>query len=194
MSAQLAIARAALAAAEHRTALRIADPLRRLALQRAIASVPEEAADVLVLELEPGQTVPPDASAFEGGLLVLSDDSALAADDCLAGVLPRSATPAQVAAAAAAVAEGLVVRAPGAGSEPAGFALPESSARRLLTPREAEVLAAVGQGLSNKAIARRLGISAHTVKYYLESIFQKLDVRSRAEAVVQGLRLGVQIL
>jgi two-component system nitrate/nitrite response regulator NarL len=199
MSAQLAVTAPAVAGpavmtAAPRIALRVADPLRRRALERAIGPVAEDAADVLILELGPGEALPADAPAFEGALVVLSDESALVADDGLACVLPRSATPRQVAAAAAAVAEGLVVRAPNALREPIGFALPEPPMRKLLTPREAEVLAAVGQGLSNKAIARRLGISAHTVKYYLEAVFQKLEVKSRAEAVTRGLRLGVQIL
>ena len=51
-----------------------------------------------------------------------------------------------------------------------------------------EILALVGEGASNKAVARRLGISAHTVKFHLESVFRKLGVSTRAEAVGRGLR------
>ena len=64
----------------------------------------------------------------------------------------------------------------------------------LLTPREREILTLIGQGMSNKAIARHLGISAHTVKYHLEAVFAKLGVRSRAEAVTTGLRQGLVLL
>ena len=55
-------------------------------------------------------------------------------------------------------------------------------------PRETEVLAAIADGLSNKAVARRLGISQHTVKFHVESLFRKLGVASRVEAVRKGLR------
>lgn len=58
----------------------------------------------------------------------------------------------------------------------------------LLTPREIEVLAALSDGLSNKAAARRLGISPHTVKFHIESLFRKLGAASRAEAVAKGLK------
>ncbi len=58
----------------------------------------------------------------------------------------------------------------------------------LLTPREVEILAMVGEGASNKAVARRLGISAHTVKFHLEAVFRKLGAATRAEAVARGLR------
>ena len=61
----------------------------------------------------------------------------------------------------------------------------------LLTPREREILGLIGEGLSNKAMARRLGISVHTVKFHLEALFTKLDATSRAEAVAKGLRGGV---
>ncbi len=176
-----------------RVALRVRDPLRRRALERALLPVAETDADVLILELRPGEAVPADAAAFDGALLVLSDDAAMAADMALAGVLPSASGERQVAAAVAALAEGLVVRTP-ALREPPGFARADPAVRPLLTPREVEVLAAVGQGMSNKAIARRLGISAHTVKYHLEAIFAKLDVRSRAEAVTRGLRLGVRVM
>lgn len=184
-----------LAAAPARVSLRVGDALRRRALERILAVAPgEEAADVLVVEVRQGEQVPPDAAAFDGAVLVLTDDPALAADVSLAGVLPLTAPERQVAAAVGALAEGLTIRVPGAGREPPGFAPKEPGTRPLLTPREVEVLALVGQGQSNKAIARKLGISAHTVKYYLEAIFQKLDVRSRAEAVTRGLRLGVPVL
>ena len=49
------------------------------------------------------------------------------------------------------------------------------------------LLAAIGDGLGNKAIARKLDISLHTVKFHIESLFRKLGARSRAEAVAKGL-------
>lgn len=65
--------------------------------------------------------------------------------------------------------------------------LADRTAGVLLTPRELDVLAAIGAGQSNKAIARQLGISLHTVKFHIESLFRKLGARTRAEAVAKGL-------
>ena len=53
-----------------------------------------------------------------------------------------------------------------------------------LTARETEILALVGEGLANKQIARRLGISEKTVKAHLTNIFQRLGVGSRTEAAL----------
>ena len=60
-----------------------------------------------------------------------------------------------------------------------------------LTAREHDVLALVADGLGNREIAAALGISEHTVKFHLASIFGKLGVSTRTEAVQRGLRLGV---
>jgi two-component system nitrate/nitrite response regulator NarL len=53
-----------------------------------------------------------------------------------------------------------------------------------LNSREAAVLSLVAQGMSNKEVGARLGLSDKTVKHYLTSVFQKLQVRSRMEAVL----------
>ena len=60
-----------------------------------------------------------------------------------------------------------------------------------LTSRELEVLAALADGLSNKAIAARLGISDETVKFHLSAIFGKLGASNRTDAVRQALRRGI---
>lgn len=60
-----------------------------------------------------------------------------------------------------------------------------------LTAREHEVLARLADGLHNRDIAAALAISEHTVKFHLASIFGKLGVSTRTEAVQRGLRLGV---
>jgi len=60
-----------------------------------------------------------------------------------------------------------------------------------LTARELEVLDALADGLSNKAIAARLGISDETVKFHLSAIFGKLGASNRTDAVRQALRRGV---
>jgi DNA-binding NarL/FixJ family response regulator len=68
---------------------------------------------------------------------------------------------------------------------------PEGSVVEPLTARESEVLDLVAQGLSNKAIARRLGISDQTVKFHIAAIFGKLGVTNRTEAARSALRKGL---
>jgi len=110
----------------------------------------------------------------------------LGGGDRFAGQLAPDASVLQIAAAVRAVAAGLTVRMPEVSG---GFApLDEPASGDLLTPRELDVLRAMGEGGSNKMIARQLGISLHTVKFHVEALFRKLDAHSRAEAVAKGLR------
>jgi len=76
-----------------------------------------------------------------------------------------------------------LVVAPGAATE--------LQASIALTARELEVLALLAEGASNKLIARRLGISAHTAKYHVASLLEKLDAVSRTDAVAHAARIGV---
>ena len=108
------------------------------------------------------------------------------------GVVPPDAPSEELGAAVVAVALGLTV-------------LPKDLADRLLeepaaaveelseplTARESEVLGLLGGGLSNKMIARELHISEHTVKFHISSLYSKLGVSNRAEAVSQGARHGL---
>jgi DNA-binding NarL/FixJ family response regulator len=57
-----------------------------------------------------------------------------------------------------------------------------------LTPREIEVLRALADGLGNKDIAERLGISEHTVKFHVASVMGKLGAASRTQAVTLGIQ------
>ena len=59
-----------------------------------------------------------------------------------------------------------------------------------LTAREREVLTLVAEGLANKQIARRLGISEKTVKTHLTNVFQRIGVTDRTQAAVWLLRHG----
>lgn len=68
---------------------------------------------------------------------------------------------------------------------------PDGDAETALTPRELEVLSLLAEGASNKLIARRLGISAHTAKYHVASLLEKLDAVSRTDAVAHAARIGV---
>jgi DNA-binding NarL/FixJ family response regulator len=61
----------------------------------------------------------------------------------------------------------------------------------LLSPRELEVLALLGEGLANKAIADRIFISENTVKYHVRNILQKLGVQNRTEAVADAMKMGL---
>ena len=68
---------------------------------------------------------------------------------------------------------------------------PDEPLLEQLTPRERTVLALVADGLPNREIAHELEISEHTVKFHLASVFGKLGVSSRTEAVRRGLQLGL---
>jgi DNA-binding NarL/FixJ family response regulator len=63
-------------------------------------------------------------------------------------------------------------------------------AGRQLTQRERKILSLVAGGVSNKGIARSLGVSANTVKFHLAAAFEKLNVATRAEAVAEAIRRG----
>jgi DNA-binding NarL/FixJ family response regulator len=60
----------------------------------------------------------------------------------------------------------------------------------MLTPREVEILQFLAQGKSNRDIAEELFISERTVQAHLTNIFAKMQVSSRLEAVLKGIRLG----
>lgn len=114
----------------------------------------------------------------------------------VAGILPSDATAREIVAAVEAVTAGLVVLHPDLTSS-----LGNSSGRSLLSPahssltqREVEILQMLAAGMANKTIARELHISEHTVKFHVSSIFAKLDVSSRTEAVTLGIRQGLVLL
>jgi DNA-binding NarL/FixJ family response regulator len=71
------------------------------------------------------------------------------------------------------------------------FARPAARAEGSLTPRELQVLRCLADGLDGSAIAARLVISPRTVGTHLEHIFEKLGVRSRAQAVAAAYRAGL---
>ncbi len=117
------------------------------------------------------------------------------------GILPRSAERNEIVVAIKAVTNGLAVLPRellpmllDGGSE--ADELPDSNdaVRARLTPRELEVLAAMADGASNKAIARRLGISFHTAKFHVAAILDKLNADSRTEAVMRAAQLGLVML
>ena len=135
------------------------------------------------------------------GVVMLTDDPrpALGVELLRRGgraVLPRHASSEEIVAAIEAVAAGLVVLHPEAitSLRSASLARPGAVAAvadQRLTAREIEILGLIAEGLGNKAIAARLRISDHTVKFHIASIFAKLSAGSRTEAVTIGVRQGL---
>jgi DNA-binding NarL/FixJ family response regulator len=109
------------------------------------------------------------------------------------GVLLRSADSERLLIAVRAIANGLAVVEPAlARTLVAGRVAASDSLS--LTPREAEVLGLIAEGLSNKLIAARLKISEHTAKFHVNAIFTKLGADTRTEAVVLAARRGLLML
>jgi len=178
--------------------------LETAALPGDVAAVAESTeADVLIVALDTGEpwplpaTVPPDTADRAPGIIVLGDEPvdgwiARAMRSGARAALSRTATAEQISSAVAAVATGLVVLP----ADSAPTMLPRATAvvdhsPQPLTSRETEVLALLAEGLGNKAIAARCGISEHTVKTHVEAVFAKLGVSTRAEAVARAARAGL---
>ena len=114
------------------------------------------------------------------------------------GMLSQESSQAEIIAAIEAVNEGLIVmnptwleylRAGQVGDNHENNGLVES-----LTGREIEILQLLALGLTNKQIAHKLGISTHTVKFHVSSIFGKMGTTNRTETVKLGLKMGLILL
>ena len=135
-------------------------------------------------------------------LLIDAPDSGWTSRALRAGVkaiLPRDALSEEIFSAIQAVHAGFVILDPEVTQELARHVHLESAdhvpaAFDELTTREIEVLRMMADGLGNKQIASRLGISDHTIKFHISSILDKLGASSRTEAVTLGIRMGLILL
>ena len=194
-------------------------PVTRAGLRSMLANI--EGTDVRVMGEAASPTTPDPSALSEADVVLLADEElleeaaiavaedgtqalVLISDDDHAiprlrtlplrgwGVVPPDAPPEELAAAAGAAAQGLIVL-----PKPLTERLLQESAASVeelsepLTAREREVLELLGRGLSNRLIAQELHISEHTVKFHISSLYAKLDVSNRAEAVSQGARRGL---
>lgn len=167
---------------------------------QAVELVAREHPDVVLMDLRMpvldgvGATARIVSQSPDVAILVLTtyadDESILGALRAGArGYLTKDAGRAELAAAVRAVARGQSTFAPEVGavllSNLTGVAAPTPLADRFpqLTPREADVLSLVADGLSNGEIAAKLFVSVATVKTHINAIFAKLGVRDRAQAI-----------
>jgi DNA-binding NarL/FixJ family response regulator len=116
----------------------------------------------------------------------------------LAGLLARDTTADALQLALGTVLHGLFVLDRAFAPEPSGIVdggtLPRTLDADPLTAREQEVVQLMAEGLSNKQIADRLGISTHTAKFHVNAVLGKLGASTRTEAVVRALQRGVVML
>jgi DNA-binding NarL/FixJ family response regulator len=171
-----------------------ASGITRAGIESLLRSSPEielvaDGADVVIAEDE----APPALADSAAAVIVLSDEPQWSADALHAGVravLPRELSAAEMVAAVEAAAAGLAVLHP----RDLEALLPTAQPARAveaLSPREIEVLGMMAEGISNKEIAARMGISEHTVKFHVASIMGKLHAGTRTEAVMLGVRMGL---
>jgi DNA-binding NarL/FixJ family response regulator len=186
-----------------RVLIAVSSPILRAGLESILRASPNisstsdeamEAPDVIVADGDrPQEDLDPTAA-----VILLADEAepsgtVEALRSGVRGILPRDAGAAQILAAIEAAAAGLVVL-PAEDVETVLAAPRQARTTESLSPREAEVLGMLAEGASNKAIAFRLGISEHTVKFHVTSIMTKLNAGSRTEAVTLGIRQGLIML
>ena len=167
--------------------------------------VDQKQPDVVLADVEfPQEDAPPPEllAATAVVLLVSNPPGPWTIDALRSGVralLPRDVSASEMLAAIEAAAAGLTVIHPG---DLQAMLPPPPRAERAaptgqgeaLTPRELEVFAMLAEGTGNKAIAWKLGISEHTVKFHVASIMGKLNATTRTEAVAIGIRTGLILL
>jgi DNA-binding NarL/FixJ family response regulator len=184
-----------------RVLLNVSSPALRAGLRALLASDKsikvvnesldeEKEADVMITSASHASFSHNEVDSSSVGILLLSDDQLnvqeMRRSFQVWGVLPTDASAEELIAAIHALSQGLIV-----GTSALLFeAENELLERGPLTERETEVLGLLSKGLANKQIAAALGISEHTVKFHVSSIYTKLNVTNRTEAVRAGLRGG----
>lgn len=185
-----------------RVLLNVASPALRAGLRALLSSDKtikvvndsldeQNAADVVITSAATASQLnnEPD-SALSAGILLLSDDQLnvqeMRRSYRVWGVLPTDSSAEELTAAVHALSQGLIVGTPELLFESESEPLEQGP----LSERELEVLGLLSKGLANKQIATALGISEHTVKFHVSSIYTKLNVTNRTEAVRAGLRGG----
>lgn len=193
LAATSAVVRAGLEALLERHGFDIAGSAADLG---SLAEIAESVgADVVLVEVDgplPAHDLPV-GSEWSVPLVLVTDEIADARRllrENVRGIIPPDSSGEQIAAAVQAAALGLVVLPLEATVSlvPVGAAV---ATAETLTPRETEVLQMLAEGDGNKQIARRLGISDHTVKFHVASIMGKLGADTRTEAVTLGIRQGL---
>ena len=158
-------------------------------------------ADVIVVDTRTNSTAMNDIRTLQYDrpilALVRADQVAEAIAAGADGVLSGTVTPAMIDASLEALHAGASVVShsllPSFGKTAASPSPANSveGADVTLTHRENEVIVLMAEGLSNKQIAARLGISEHTAKFHVNSILQKMNAQKRVEAVVRAARMGI---
>ena len=166
--------------------------------------------DVLLLDLEnedrslgsaPSRAVPRIPSALPAVALIdepSADWTAHALRSGVRAILPHDSSIDEILAAIQAAHAGLVLLdlevSQTIASRIPTLAVQPAAGLDNLTSREAEVLRMLAEGLGNREMASRLGISEHTVKFHIGSILDKLGASTRTEAVTMGIRMGIILL
>lgn len=150
--------------------------------------------DVYIWEADAADTLPT-LSAPLLALVARPEGAPHALRQGATGVLSRGTDGDRLLTALAALGEGLAVLEPALlpVSEPDADPDPDADLEPL-TPRERDVLNLLAEGLPNKAIAKRLGVSEHTVKFHLNAVLGKLGATSRTGAVTKAVRAGLLTL
>jgi two-component system, NarL family, nitrate/nitrite response regulator NarL len=193
-----------------KVALLTDDPLLRTGLSSLLAqngaiSVVEEGAEVALWDagLDAGKTLSrlSELRTLDMPVVAVVGNAAHVAPALAAGargVVLRDQVGPGIHAALAAVRSGLTVMDTALASslvpnQPVASERPPKG-RGELTERERQVVQLLSEGLSNKLIADRLGISDHTAKFHVNGVMMKLGASTRTEAVVEAMRRGLIVL
>ncbi len=137
---------------------------------RAVASLREAAPEVAVVIVSGSEEPSAIRACIDAGAM---------------SYIPKSVDPDVLTQALRRVLAGEVFLPPGLFGE-----MEAETARPVLTPRQRDVLRALGRGLPTKTIARELGLSEHTVKEHIAGVFHLLGAHNRTEAVIKSSRLN----
>ncbi|HKY36363.1 MAG TPA: response regulator transcription factor [Polyangiaceae bacterium] len=178
------------------------DPLARSGLAAVLSAYPglilaearvsvdgEPSADVIVWDAPEAEARVPGAPVL--ALVEGASEARQALRSGARGALSRSTSTPSIAPAALAVAAGHFVLDAAFVRALVELEGPLPTAASPISPREHEVLELVAEGLSNRDIAARLGISRHTAKFHVNAILDKLGAATRTEAVVLAARSGL---